>query len=151
MVLGVQIRKATEDDIPWLIPELKKFSTFFNTKHEIFGGESHVTMGLVGIIRHHVLFIATLGDAGPIGFIGGIVTPHLFNPKIKVLAETFWWVDESHRWTKAGLKLLNAFVEYGKENTNWITFSLENHSPVNERALLKRGFKLHERNYLCEI
>lgn len=148
--LGVVVRRAVESDIPFLLIELKKFSQFFNSKYPLYEDEAYVRMGLTGMMENHVLLCATLGET-PIGFIGGIVTPHLFNPNIKVLAETFWWVEEGSRWTKAARLLLEELISYGKQNCHWITFGLEMVSPVNERCLTKRGFHLHEKIYLFEV
>lgn len=76
---------------------------------------------------------------------------HPYNPAIRVLTETFWWVTPNARGSRAGLMLLDAFTAYGERNADWIVFTLEHHSPVNERTLTKRGFHLHERSYLREV
>lgn len=103
------------------------------------------------MIDRHVVFIADSKDAKPIGFVGGYSIPHPFNPDIKLLSEMFWWVSEEHRGSRAGLMLLNAFTSYGKEHADWVTMAIEHNSPINERALTKRGYKLQERSYLLEV
>lgn len=100
-------------------------------------------------IDHHVLLVAE-SSAGIIGFVSGMLHQHLFNPNIIVLTETFWWVKEEHRGSRAGLVLLNEFTRIGKMKANWIAFTLEHHSPVNDRCLIKRGYAIKEHTYLLE-
>jgi hypothetical protein len=88
---------------------------------------------------------------GPVGFVSGMLAAHPYNPALTVLTEMFWWVAPEARGSRAGLLLLDAFLAYGERNADWIIFTLEHHSPVNERTLTKRGFHLHERSYLYEV
>ena len=147
----ISVRRAKQDDAAWLMSELKKFSQFFGTKKSLFSESEACWAQLRYFIDHHVVMIADLGETKPIGFIAGCVTPHLFNPEIKVLAETFWWVAEEYRGSRAGLMLLREFMDWGEKNVDWITMGLETGSPVREDALLKRGFKLQEKSYLREV
>jgi len=148
--MTITVRRATEDDLPWLLGELKSFSTFLGSRHPIFGTEEDTREVILNFIRNFVVFIAA-SDSERMGFIGGYIGPHPFNPKITVATEAFWWVNENHRRSRAGVLLLNAFVEFGKANAEWITMALEAFSPVNDRCLLKRGFKLQEKAYLLEV
>ena len=52
----------------------------------------------------HVVLIAHRGVERQ-GFIAGFFAPHPFNPLIKVLSETFWWVGEAFREYLRGLSL----------------------------------------------
>lgn len=149
--MRITIRRAHHNDLDFLLAQLREFSQFFGTEKALFGDESYARQTLLGMIADHPFFVAEGEGAGPVGFVAGLITPHLFNPNIRVLAETFWWVSEEHRGSRAGLMLLEEFVKFGKENVDWITFALEEKSPVNEKALTKRGFKLQERSYLKEI
>jgi len=149
--MNIHVRPASTADIPWLLSQLKKFSEFFGSKIPLFEDEAHSTQGLHSMICDHVVFIAEQDGVGSVGFISGWRTQHPFNPKIRWLAETFWWVDEPWRGTRAGLMLLNKFTEWGKQNADWITFGLEENSPINDKTLIKRGFRLHERSYLMEV
>lgn len=151
----IRIRPAQAEDIPWLVGQLKVFSAFFGTKRPLFPDDEFAAKGLAMMMTNHLVLVAEMFhdelSAGPVGFIAGYVTPHPFNPTIRTLTETFWWVAEEYRWSRAGLKLLNAFVDWGRDNADWIMFALEEKSPVKEEVLLKRGFRLQERNYLCEV
>lgn len=145
------IRQALPSDIDWLISQLRAFSHFFGTKKPLFGDEEQARESMLAVVQNHVVYVAENADKTLMGFIAGCLIPHPYNPKITVLSEAFWWVDELYRGTRAGLKLLNAFVAFGKAHADWITFTLEAKSPVNESCLLKRGFRLQERNYLMEV
>jgi hypothetical protein len=103
---------------------------------------------MTNLITNHVVYVAMLGSLG-IGLVAGWAVMHPFNKEITTLSETFWWVSPEHRGSRAGLMLLNKFVEEGK-NFNWTLFTLEDKSPVNEKTLTKRGFKLKERTFILE-
>lgn len=149
--MGIRVRAGNENDIPWLVSQLREFAAFFGTKRSLFGSEEYVCRALKSMLADHVLVVAMTENEVPVGFIGGVFAPHIMNPEIKYLGETFWWVQEKYRATRAGLMLLDTFVDIGKRKADWITFGLEAKSPVSERHLLKRGFHLHERSYLHEV
>lgn len=148
---GITIRPATEGDLDWLICQLKSFSSYFGTKKSLFGDEEFARAGMQTMLTSHLVLIAESVIDGPVGFIAGVVTPHLFNPQIRVLAETFWWVAESRRGSRASLLLLEEFIKWGKANADWVTFALEHRTPVKESSLIRRGFHLQEKSFLLEV
>jgi hypothetical protein len=144
------VRTAKESDLDFLASEALKFSKFYGTKFQLFPGEELAKKGFESLMTKHLVLISE--DNGvPTGFIAGYYLPHPFNPNLILLAESFWWVKEEFRAGRSALKLLNAFVDFGKKHANWITFSLEHHSPVKESCLLKRGFRFQEKSYLLEV
>lgn len=145
------VRRATSTDLDWLMTQLRAFSRFFGSERALFGDEEYARKTMSGIIENHVVFIAEREDGALMGFVGGLLVQHFMNPKIRTLTELFWWVDPDHRRSRAALMLLETFMAYGKENADWITFSLEDHSPVSDRCLTRRGFKPRERAYLMEV
>lgn len=148
--MQISIRRASQSDIVWLLDQLQKFSAFYGTKRSVFGPMETSHAFVLMLIRDHLVFIADDADVGQIGFIAGIVANHPYNPEIFVLTESFWWVDEAYRGSRAGLMLLNEFTAWGKANADWTIMTLEHHSPVNEKTLTKRGYKPIERSYLLE-
>ncbi len=147
----MNIRKAQEGDAEWLIPELSKFAQFACTRLSMLPQNVEVIHeGLRKFIETH-LFLVAENDGEAAGFVAGLVFPHLFNPEILVLQEIFWWVREQYRGSRAALLLLNAFVEWGREHVDWIFFSMQHNTPATDRALVKRGFKMHEQTYLLEV
>lgn len=149
--MAIAIRPATAGDLDWLVGQLRAFSRFCGTKLPAFGDEAHVRAGLENFIASHLLLIAERDETERLGFLGALGIPHPFNPEIKLLTEMFWWVDEERRGSRAAPMLLDAYVEWGRANADWVTMALEHHSPVSEKHLLKRGFKLRERSYLLEV
>lgn len=147
-----EIRPARAEDIGWLLGQLRKFSDFYGSSVPLFpSSEDHAVTYLMSLIYQHLFLIAESETTGPVGFISGVFTPHIMNPEIRVLAESFWWVDEEHRGSRAGIMLLDEFVAVGKSRADWVLFTLEHKSPVKDETLLKRGFKLQEKSFLLEV
>lgn len=142
------VRRAKTADVPWLMTQLQKFSDFFGTKKSLFSHHAH--RQLHQLLETHPFFVAAV-NGRPVGFIAGALHPHPYNPDIRVLTEMLWWVAETERGSRAGLMLLEEFLRYGEKHADWIVFTLETNSPVNERCLTKRGFRLHEKSYLREV
>lgn len=147
--MAIEIRTATQADLDWLLIQLDDFAKFYKTKKDLFGDKVYARDYLSKLIDIHLFLIAEEGDTR-MGFIAGLVVGHPFNPQISILQELFWWVPEEYRGTRAGLKLFNAFNEFGEEKCDWVSFTLENHSPVSDNFLTKRGFVEKETTYLRE-
>lgn len=148
--MGVVVREAEYDDIDWIVSELRYFSDRVSDKHILFSDYFHVKDLVISMINEHIFFVSE-NDGVKSGFIAGFVIPHLFNPDIKTLVETFWWVSEPYRYSRAGLALFKEYVEWGKVNgINLITMSLESKTEVNEKTLVRHGFKLKDRNFFME-
>ncbi len=147
----IAIRPASSHDSDWLVRQLQDFSKFFNTKIPLYQDEAITREGLSRIMENHLLRIADKSGFGPIGFIAGLITPHIFRPSIRVLSEAFWWVEERHRHSRAGYLLFQSYIEFGKANADWILFTLEDNSPISEDALINRGFRFKEKNFLMEV
>jgi hypothetical protein len=149
--MSYTLRRAEARDIAWLMIQLREFSKFIETEYQLYGDDEYTKNGLQLLIDKHYLNIAANENGEPIGFMAGYFNPHLFNPSIMYLCELFWWVVPEYRHTRAGALLMNAFIDFGKQKAQWISFSLNRFTEVNERALLKRGFELHEKTYLMEV
>lgn len=149
--MGVLIRPAVVEDADWLIGELKKFSDFIVGKRQLFSDEAVAREALERFFEPpHLLLIAEINGT-KVGFTGGLFSGHLLNPTIRILSEVFWWVVPEHRGGRAGLKLLEAFTDWGKRNADWISFSIQKDTPVNETTLTRRGYKPRELTYLMEV
>jgi len=147
---SISIRRAEASDVAWILAQLKSFAQFIETRYSLYGDEAYSKKGLQLLIDEHVFLIAEK-DSLPIGFVSGYFTPHLFNPKIKILCELFFWVVPSRRGCRAGSMLMDAYISEGMRKAQWITFSLNRFTKVNERSLLRRGFAHHETTFLKEI
>lgn len=147
----IWIRPAIESDIPWLLGQLRAFSAFYGTATPLFPDDDIAAAAVLEEqIETNPFFVAVAPGAGPIGFIAGALLRHPYNPRIRVMQELFWWVAPRDRGSKAGLLLLEHFIEYGREHADWVLMTLEAKSPVNPGTLERRGFRLHERSFLLE-
>jgi N-acetylglutamate synthase-like GNAT family acetyltransferase len=145
----VTIRRATEHDVPWLFKCCEDFAKFYGSKISLAGNPTYGRAFLRMLTEKHLVLIG-LKDNMPAGFIAGMITAHHFNPDIKQLAELLWWVSEEYRNSGVGMELFEYFLDYGKMNCDWITFTLEHNSPIKDSFLLERGFSMTEKAYLME-
>lgn len=148
---GFFIRPAKLSDLVWITSELIKFSDFIPTKRKIFTGSEKTIEKIADLIESHFFAIADHATHGPVGMFCGMLMPHPMNEEIPTFMELFWWVSEEFRHSRAGLMLLNAGIEYGKNNAEFITISLESKSPIKDESLEKRGFVQLERTFLMEV
>lgn len=145
----ISIRNANQSDLEWIFEECVAFSRAYEAKFSLAGNRDYGIKFISNVIDNHLMLIA-VKDGERAGFIAGLVTRHHFNPNIKQLAELFWWVPEKFRGSAVGGKLFLEFVAFGKQNCDCITMTVENHTPITDEALAKRGFKLTEKAYLME-
>jgi len=149
--MSIVIRPANDTDADWILGQLRQFSHMYGTKLSLFGDNENYNRSLLqNIIDNHIILVAEAGSQ-LIGLVCGLLTPHHFNPKIKVLAEQFWWVSVEHREGRAGYLLLKEFIRIGREIVDWITFSLLDKSPVKRETLEKLGFIFREQSFIMEV
>lgn len=146
--MGTQLHKITvetltEADIEWFVEtaavnmlrdELKR--------EELINLEGLYNLAYTGLDAG-TAFVAKSGDVC-VGAIGGLHLPNIFNPNLSSLAEVFWYVLPEYRQTRAGILLLNTFVEKGAEIADDTTLSLLGSSEIKVATLEKRGFLLGE-------
>jgi len=111
--MSVDVRRANSEDIPWILDQLKNFADFYGTRKSLFGDAEYSHAFISQLVDQHLFLVAESTQFGLIGLISGTIEPHPYNPEIICLNECFWWVDEKHRGSKAGLLLLNAFTRWG--------------------------------------
>lgn len=143
------VRRATSDDIPWLVQELRAFATWNGVG--LFGDVAYAE----GLLAHLIdtQFVAIATDNGtPVGLIAGTVSPHPFNPDLSMATELWWWVTPVERGTRAGAMLLTAFDEWADDSgADLVSFTLEADSPVRDRTLERRGYRLMEKQFVREV
>jgi len=149
--VGFLIRKAEQKDVFAILEELKKFSAFFNSKYPIYGDDEAYNHNLISsLIDNHFFLVAEI-EGKIVGFISGLIVPHILNPTIRTLSELFWWVQPEHRMTKVGSELLSQYIAYGKENCQWVLMTLEADSPVKPETILSKGFRHKETSFILEV
>lgn len=142
---------ANPSHLDFVLSELKEFADFVGTEKKLFGDPAYVKLQLELIMKDHVFFVAE-ADGVPIGFIFGFLTPHYFNPEIKILTELAWWIVPEHRGkSEAGFDLLKTFIESGREKADWVAFGLNEKTLFKSDRLVELGFKFFERSYLLQF
>lgn len=147
--MSVRVRKATANDLNFIVQELKEFSKDYGSQLLVFHSEEYTHEAMAAFIRDHLFLIAEKNETR-MGFMAGAFYTHFFNPTVRVLHEVFWWVKPEHRGSRAAITLLNEFVRVGQSEANLIIAALGTDTKVNERALVRRGFKATETQYLLE-
>lgn len=150
----IEIRPANEADLDWLVGELREFDTFYQTKKRLFGDEQIVRAKMLEVVRTNICLIADKKEAGKterIGFIGGLLRTHFYNPEIRLLSQLFWWVIPAQRKTVAASMLMDAFISIGRAHADWITFNISRKCPVKKQSFIRRGFEVSDQVFLMEI
>jgi hypothetical protein len=152
--MKIAIRHANDSDINWIVGQLMELYKFQGTKFSLFSTPEFAIAGIKNLIDNQFVIVAhglIDGTIERMGFIFGILIPHPLNPTIRTFIEQFWWVEPKHRNTRAGLMLLNEFMEFGEKNADWILFGLQDTTPTSDRMLTRRGFRVKEIGYLKEV
>lgn len=145
------VRRAEQADVPWVLGQLRAFAAAYGTRRSLFGDAGHAEALVAGLIEDQFVAIAER-DGEPVGLIAGVLQPHPFNPDLQVASELWWWVTPEVRGSRAGHLLLDAFEGWALESeADLINFTLEAHSPVRDRTLERRGYRLFERQFLREV
>ena len=148
---SVRVRRATQADIGWLLVQLQEFAAWYGTSRSLFGDVRHAEALVGTLIETQFVAIAETDD-GRVGLIAGACAPHVFNPDMQVATELWWWVTPPARGTRAGALLLDAFETWADDSgANLVNFTLEAQSPVAERTLEKRGYRLMEKQFVREV
>lgn len=134
----------------WLIAECAEFGDFFGSKIPLYNPEHLRSVVLPTLIESHLLLVAEVrGERA--GFIAGLYSSHFLNPSITTLSELLFWVTKKHRGSRAAAMLMNAYIEWGKTNADWVTMATERDSTLNPKSLISRGFVQKEQSYLMEV
>lgn len=148
--MEIEVRRACDSDLTWLVKELKAFSDSLGTTQP-FPGEIYAREWMTNLVKNHLVLIAEKGSR-KVGFIAGVVIDKdPLNPAIRVLSELFWWVPPELRGSLVGAKLLDAFTVWGKQNVDRIHLGVRHDSSIKNSSLLKRGYRPKERTFLLEV
>lgn len=145
------IQQATLEDLDFIVEEGIKFLEYhpsrINQGHDI----NYLYSLAENLVENQVMLVAKDNGVN-MGMISGVVVPAIFNPNYIVLQEVFWWVKEEFRQTMAGLKLLKAFEDKGKElKVSTISMVTTAYTPVLAKYYKKRGYMPVESTYIKEL
>lgn len=146
----MRIRNATLGDVPWLLEQLVALDRSVGVARSFFPPTLDAAERKVAwLVVAHPFFVAEEAERGRLGFLAGLLAPHLFSDR-PTLSTIFWWVDEPFRGSRAGLLLLNHFVRFGREQGADVIVTLAETTPVNPDTLERRGFRAQETQYVME-
>jgi ribosomal protein S18 acetylase RimI-like enzyme len=137
------IRNAHYTDIPWLVRESEAFAAEHN-QPDLWPGDREAGTKWSLAVDHHLVLVACT-DTARVGFMLGWVSAHPFNDALGTLTSALWWVAPGYRKTRAGVMLLEEFMDRGEEAGLEVYITLR--SRVGDKFLRRRGFKPDELVY----
>lgn len=141
------VELLTNRDIKWAIEVAgKNMVTQELGRPELYNRERFLELTNI-MVRDNSAFIAKKNGA-PVGCIGALLSPNLFNPKFTTLAEILWYVVPAARNTRVGALLLNEYQKLCDEVADEATLCLQTTTQVNNESLQKRGWKLQETAFI---
>ena len=143
------IREASIPDIERIVDLAQEGSL----EVEIYGfSRSHVYLVIKDIIKNGVGRVL-LHEGDIVGYVGGVLTKHPYDPSIKVLITKSWYVSPPHR-TIESIKLVKEYIKEAKKcGVNTVRMqSRVAKDPVSMTKLYERlGFTTTEIAYEMEL
>ena len=118
--------------------------------HEVKRPELYHRESLEGLANRMMLdgtMILAFYNERPVGAIGGVLVPHIYNPNIIVLSELMWYVLPEYRNGRAGLLLIKEFKKMAEELADEATLSTLPSSNIKSETLAKLGFHYGEKAF----
>lgn len=148
------VRLARLEDAPWFLQQVIDFDRAFRRgKISLVPSDPDVARDAIVALLTDASFITFIAerDGERVGLIVGHCGPHFYNPEIMQLTELLWWVPLTERGSLAGGRLLDAYIKWGRVNADLIVMTLNEHTPIHQATLERRGFVLTEHHYHMEV
>lgn len=150
----MKIRHATIQDFDRIMEMMIDFanSSPYEAHHDPQYNDTWVRRLLCSFMSAGCVLLAEEKEQ-TIGMLIASISSDPWLPEVKTLREVAWWVDEEHRMTSAGYKLLIKYIEIGNQlqEQNLIKgFTLTNMEQSPDFKLEKRGWRPIEKNYIFE-
>jgi hypothetical protein len=146
------IRRATDEDIPWLLEQLQAFADFYGTKRPLMPSDPDVAAAVIrSLIASTEFFIADLPESAR-----SASSPASSRRTCSIPSSASWRSSSggscrASRLDGTARDSSSTSPQFGRQHAHWVTMTLESASPIDDRVLQKRGFQLHERSYLLEV
>lgn len=155
--MSIAVRPANARDIPWMLEELVQLDQFFGAERPLMPSVDFARERLSWMIQdpHRFLSLVVVNKEldveQQLGFLVSIFMDHFFTPEIIQCQSLLWWTTLKARGTIAGTLLLDTWVRQASARANWIVLTIQEKTPINLKALNRRGFKQIDVKYLLEI
>lgn len=147
----MKIRKATQEDIPFLLEQAKELASSLATDSLFFPDQLLAEFYIGSLVREHIAFVAE-DDGKLIGMIAGEIKDHHFRPDIKMVSEWFWWVLPEYRGNSAGGQLVKSLLGEAKNQGCQIAqICTIPGSEVTDSVMEQHGFRLVEKTFVKEL
>ena len=104
---------------------------------------------LIDLVRERGVCFVCIKENKIVGAIGGLIHENLFNNKLTMLSELFWYTTPAERGGTVGGRLLRKYLDYGEEKGFSIVMTtLSSTNPSIGRALERKGFHRKEQNFI---
>jgi len=137
----MRIRHATTADLAWLV----RASARMSEEPPPLGDPRLLPAdpNLCGELwRHavadHLVLIAVNDNGENVGLVFGWRSYHPFNPALRTLTSALWYVLAEHRTGRAAVMLMDAFIAWGEEHADFVSFTVRTPGAIS--ALERRGF-----------
>lgn len=115
------IRTTTAADDPALIRFGRSFFDSLPYSDVTYDDESAARF--LALMRERGVLLLAEADGFPVGMAGGLYAPFIFNDRLKVGQELFWWIEPEYRSLGIGRELL-AELEISAKNAGCIRWSM---------------------------
>ena len=112
----MKIRKANKFDFPEVYQMLLRAKQFWPISlRDEEPNEEHIRNLFNQMVYGAGVILVAEKEGQLIGLVMGMIVPMTWFPNHRVLHELTYWVDEEHRGSTAGYRLLAQYVKEGKE------------------------------------
>lgn len=150
--MAIIVRKAEPFDFPDIKHLMIDFANANPVKllHDPEYSEQHTDSVLNHLYEYGLMLVAE-EDHRVVGMLLASVVADIWLPQVKRMSEIAWWVDQTHRNTTAGARLLKKYVELGieyQEQGIIQHFTLTTLASTPDLKLDKRGWKPIDFNWV---
>lgn len=144
------IRDVEDRDAELVKKYAQDFLEYYPVKIDY--GVTELLKVLEMVSERGIFLVAETEEHGVIGGVGGLISPHFYAPMHLLSTEMFLWVDEAHRKSTIGPRLLKAYEKRSEEaGCKYIAMTSTVHTPNFKSYLDRQGYKEAETSFLKEI
>ncbi|XQA72068.1 N-acetyltransferase family protein [Xanthomonas sacchari] len=145
------IRAATEADIPAIVAMSRKF--YATTDFPGLAPMDDDTVAELAFTLLRSVMLIAEEDGEPVGMIGAIVAPFMFNRAVRAAYEVVWWVEPHMQRAGLGRSLLRAAADaaqaLGASGIEMLT--LASSPPQADALLASEGYRLAQRSHFKQL